>query len=193
MPRPRRADGYYGVQLGFGPKDEKHSSKAERGHCAKAGASAMSFVRELRFDAMPPFKQGDEVGVDTLKDVTHVDITGLTKGLGHTGLEVVEELRLLLLPHHQAAQKVRQAFKACQHVAGARAHVLELLADLSQALDLGTMDPRDLLEEVGFDRADAYFEGWDDEAEDTDGMLKKRKRYEEMDAWVGYLAARKPE
>ena len=45
--RPRRDDGYYGVQIGFEPKAEKHSTKAERGHGAKSGASPMRFVREM--------------------------------------------------------------------------------------------------------------------------------------------------
>jgi len=83
--RPRRADHYYGVQLGFDPCDEKHSTQAERGHAAKAGASAMRFVLELRYAQLPPYKQGEEIKVDVLRDIKHVDVTGLSKGLGHTG------------------------------------------------------------------------------------------------------------
>jgi large subunit ribosomal protein L3 len=84
-PRPRRDDGYYGVQIGFEANDDKHSSKAQRGHSARSGSAPMRFVRELRYDAMPPYKQGDDVKVDALKDIKHVDITGVSKGCGHSG------------------------------------------------------------------------------------------------------------
>lgn len=48
---------------------------------------------------------------------------------------------------------------------------------------------RDLLHEAGFDKVDAWFEGWSDAANDTDGILRKRKRYEGMTAWLAYLGA----
>ena len=83
--RDRRADGYYAVQLGFDDSTEKSSTKAECGHAAKAGAAPQSFVRELRFEALPPYKAGDEIRVDALKDVNRVDVTGMTKGRGFAG------------------------------------------------------------------------------------------------------------
>lgn len=49
----------------------------------------------------------------------------------------------------------------------------------------------DLLKEVGFHSVDPYFEGWDDEAESTDGDLRIRKKYENMLAWICYLSAAK--
>ena len=51
---------------------------------------------------------------------------------------------------------------------------------------------RDLLHEAGFATVDNYFEGWSDAAGDTDGILRRRERYEGMDAWLAYLAAVKP-
>jgi large subunit ribosomal protein L3 len=83
--RPRRADGYYAVQLGFDDRREKSASKPELGHAARAGAPPKSFVRELRYAAMPPFKRGDEIRVDVLKDIKRVDVTGTTKGRGFAG------------------------------------------------------------------------------------------------------------
>ena len=41
-------DGYDAYQLGFEPKREKVSSKAEIGHCKKTGNAPMRFVREIR-------------------------------------------------------------------------------------------------------------------------------------------------
>jgi large subunit ribosomal protein L3 len=83
--RPRRPDGYYAVQLGFDPKPERRTAKPELGHLAKSGSGPLRFVRELRFQVVPKWKQGDEVKVDTLDGVPKVDVTGITKGRGFTG------------------------------------------------------------------------------------------------------------
>jgi len=83
--RPRRADGYYAVQLGFDDKREKSASKPELGHAGRVDATAKSFVRELRFDELPPYKPGDQIRLDALKDVERVDVTGTTKGRGFAG------------------------------------------------------------------------------------------------------------
>lgn len=55
----------------------------------------------------------------------------------------------------------------------------------------GLAEITDLLKEVGFTSVDHYFEGWDDETEDTDGIMKVRTTYEEMLAWICYLGATK--
>ena len=83
--RPRRADGYYAVQLGFDDKTTKAASKAEVGHAATADSQPKRFVRELRSAEMPSCKAGDEIKVDVLKDVKSVDVTGTTKGRGFAG------------------------------------------------------------------------------------------------------------
>ncbi|MCC6671507.1 MAG: 50S ribosomal protein L3 [Planctomycetes bacterium] len=85
LARPRRADGYYAVQLGFDDQRERNVNAAEKGHAAKAGAPAKRFVREIRAAALPAVKQGDVLNVDVLKDVRHVDVIGITKGRGFTG------------------------------------------------------------------------------------------------------------
>ncbi len=83
--RPRQADGYYALQLGFDEKREKSSTKAEMGHAALAGAAPRRFVREIRLRDMPAYRRGDELRVDVLKEVKRVDVTGITKGRGVTG------------------------------------------------------------------------------------------------------------
>lgn len=83
--RSRRDDGYYAVQMGFEPKTEKAASQPEIGHAKKAGSAPMRVVKEFRFDALPPYAQGDEVKIDILKDVRRVDVTGTSKGRGFAG------------------------------------------------------------------------------------------------------------
>lgn len=83
--RPRRPDGYYAVQLVFDARPERTESKAVRGHVAKAGALPSYFMREIRWPSLPPYKEGDELGVQVLKDIKHVDVTGVSKGRGFAG------------------------------------------------------------------------------------------------------------
>jgi SAM-dependent methyltransferase len=46
---------------------------------------------------------------------------------------------------------------------------------------------RELLLEAGFERADVYVEGWDEEADETDGIFRRRKKFENMSGWVAYV------
>ncbi len=84
--RPRAADGYYAVQLGFDARPARTISQAELGNCKKAGLDhGMRFVREFRLDAKPTQKPGDDVTVAALDGVKFVDVTGVTKGRGWAG------------------------------------------------------------------------------------------------------------
>ena len=84
--RSRAADGYYAVQLGFDDKPVRTSNKAELGHAKAAGLdNAMRFTKEFRLEEAPTVAPGDTVGVDILEEVSHVDVTGITKGRGWTG------------------------------------------------------------------------------------------------------------
>lgn len=84
--RPRAADGYYAVQLGFDDKPARLCGKAAMGALKKAGLEqGKRFVREFRLDAAPVQKPGDDVTVSVFEGVPHVDVTGTTKGRGWTG------------------------------------------------------------------------------------------------------------
>ncbi|MHC4513163.1 MAG: 50S ribosomal protein L3 [Planctomycetota bacterium] len=83
--RPRRADGYYGVQLGFDEKSAKAATKAETGHAARSESKPQRFVRELRYPGLPMFKEGDEIRVGVLREIKEVDVTGISKGRGFAG------------------------------------------------------------------------------------------------------------
>jgi len=84
--RPRAADGYYAVQLGFEEKPARLCSKSELGHAKNAGLDhGMRVVSEFRLDAAPKLAPGDDVTVAELADWGHCDVTGTTKGRGWTG------------------------------------------------------------------------------------------------------------
>jgi large subunit ribosomal protein L3 len=87
--RTLEKDGYSALILGFGEKREKLFTKAELGFFKKAGQPPSRTVRELRLD---PEKVGKyEVGQE-LKPSEHfvegqkVDVTGITRGRGFTGV-----------------------------------------------------------------------------------------------------------
>ena len=78
-------DGYEAIQLGFGDKKEKNTSKAEFGHFQKAGTAPKRQVVEFR-DFEGEYKLGDTITVDVISEEGWVDITGVTKGKGFRGV-----------------------------------------------------------------------------------------------------------
>jgi large subunit ribosomal protein L3 len=79
------SDGYNAVQLGFGTVKDKHVTKPQKGHFAKAGAKPVKFIRELRLPAAPEYKVGETVGVDVFSEGELIDVTGTAKGKGFAG------------------------------------------------------------------------------------------------------------
>lgn len=84
--RPRSADGYYAVQLGFDDRPARTTNKAQLEQCKKVGLEGgQRFVREFRLAKKSDLKPGDDVTVGILADIKHVDVTGVTKGRGWAG------------------------------------------------------------------------------------------------------------
>jgi len=79
-------DGYDAVQLGFVDAKEKHVNKAERGHFEKAGVSLKKHLKEFRLDDCSAVNVGDVITVDTFAAGEKVDVTGMTKGHGYSGV-----------------------------------------------------------------------------------------------------------
>jgi len=48
---------------------------------------------------------------------------------------------------------------------------------------------REALAEAGFDHQDVYMDDWDDDEDDTNGIYKKRKYFDNDGCWVGYIVA----
>ena len=79
-------DGYSSVQLGFEDVIEKKLTKAEKGHFAKAGVAMKKHLKEFRLDDAESMKVGDIVSADVFAKGDRVDVTGITKGHGYSGV-----------------------------------------------------------------------------------------------------------
>ena len=79
-------DGYNAVQLGFGTVKEKHLTKAEMGHFNKAGTEYQKHLKEFRLDDVSALNVGDVITADTFAAGDKVDVTGMTKGRGYSGV-----------------------------------------------------------------------------------------------------------
>lgn len=94
-------DGYSAVQLGFEDLPRRLANRAQRGHVAsigskteknssvaaapKANCEPKRFIREFRTDT-PAVEVGGEVNVGVLEGVKAVDVTGISKGCGYSGV-----------------------------------------------------------------------------------------------------------
>ena len=65
---------------------EKHLTKAEKGHFEKAGVSYKRHLKEFRLNDVSAINVGDVITADTFAAGDKVDVTGITKGRGYTGV-----------------------------------------------------------------------------------------------------------
>ncbi len=78
-------DGYNAVQISYGEKKEKNSTKAEINHFAKANTSAKRIVKEFRNSTLEQ-ALGESVTVDIFTEGENVEVVGTTKGKGFQGV-----------------------------------------------------------------------------------------------------------
>ncbi|HBM11281.1 MAG TPA: 50S ribosomal protein L3 [Rhodospirillaceae bacterium] len=83
--RTQETDGYTAVQLGLGKRKVKHTTKAMRGHFAKASVEPKRKLAEFRVDAENLLAPGDELQADHFLAGQWVDATGITIGKGFAG------------------------------------------------------------------------------------------------------------
>jgi large subunit ribosomal protein L3 len=95
-------DGYDAIQVGFGEKKEKviskdvsgkkvirnphGATKAEVGHCKKAGTTPKQFLREFRVENVSDYTPGESViKADIFSEGDKIDVTAKSKGKGYAG------------------------------------------------------------------------------------------------------------
>jgi len=86
-------DGYEAVQLGFDEiivKDARtmanRCTKPLRGHFAKAGVTPRRHLAESHVADTATYAVGQTLDVTLFRDVTHVDVIGVSKGKGYQGV-----------------------------------------------------------------------------------------------------------
>lgn len=92
-------DGYDAVQLGFEEIAERKVNKCDKGHQAKSGASLRRHLKEFRLDDCSSYNVGDTVGADVFAAGEKVDVTGVTKGRGFTGVVKRWNAHILKMTH----------------------------------------------------------------------------------------------
>jgi large subunit ribosomal protein L3 len=78
-------DGYSAVQLAYGDKKDKHATKAEINHYAKAQTSAKKFVKEFRNYSIEK-ALGETITLDIFAEGDKIEVVGTTKGKGFQGV-----------------------------------------------------------------------------------------------------------
>ena len=84
--KTNETDGYEAVQLAFEEMREKLVTKPLAGHFKKAGVSPKRHLKEFRLEDISAMNVGDVVAADTFASGDKVDITGITKGHGYSGV-----------------------------------------------------------------------------------------------------------
>ena len=83
-------DGYTAVQLGFGSRKASSVSKAVKGQIAKAGIENYipECIREFRTDDDAKMEIGTDINAGIFAEGEFLDVTGITKGRGYSGVMV---------------------------------------------------------------------------------------------------------
>lgn len=79
-------EGYNSVVVAFDETKESRVNKAQLGTFKKANVSAHRILRELKLDNSQNYAVGSEILCDIFNEKDKVDVTGLTRGRGFTGV-----------------------------------------------------------------------------------------------------------
>ena len=89
--KTEESDGYTALKLGFDKlgdekKAEHKLNKPDFGQFKKAGVAPCKVLKEVRLDKVDGYKVGDELKADVFAAGDKVDVCGITKGHGFTGV-----------------------------------------------------------------------------------------------------------
>lgn len=85
--KTKEKDGYEAIQVAFDDKSDKHTTKALKGHFAKAGVSPKKMIAEFtRFEIGHQKKFGDIINADIFVEGEYIDVVGTSKGKGFQGV-----------------------------------------------------------------------------------------------------------
>jgi len=84
--RTTERDGYDAVQLAYGAVRPRDVSRPAQGHFDKAGVEPARYLVELRTDDAGSYEAGQQVTVDSFEVGERVDVVGVSKGKGFSGV-----------------------------------------------------------------------------------------------------------
>ena len=79
-------DGYEAVQLAFGAVKAKNVNKCQTGTFKKANVGPKRVMKEFKFDNCADFSLGQEIKCDMFAEGDKVDVSGVSKGHGFSGV-----------------------------------------------------------------------------------------------------------
>ncbi len=82
----KQTDGYDAVQLAYGEIKSKNVNKCQTGAFKKAGVEPKRILKEFKYNDISKFAVGQEVKADMFSEGDIVDVAGITKGHGFTGV-----------------------------------------------------------------------------------------------------------
>ena len=78
--------GYSAVKLGFFKIKNSKLTKQMKGYFAKKNTEPKKILKEFRIEKADEFKEGNEIGLEILKDKKYVDVRSKTVGKGFAGV-----------------------------------------------------------------------------------------------------------
>ncbi len=79
-------EGYNAIQLGYEDITERKLTNPEKGHLQKAGDSLKKYLKEFRFEDISTLNVGDVIRADMFAEGDKIDVTGVSKGKGYSGV-----------------------------------------------------------------------------------------------------------
>ena len=84
--KTQEKDGYSAVKLGFEDIEERKLSKPVKGEFSKAGVSFKKYLKEFRLENAAKLEVGSTLTADTFAAGEKIDVTGVSKGHGFSGV-----------------------------------------------------------------------------------------------------------
>jgi len=78
-------DGYNAIQIAYGERKEKNTSKGLKNHLAKAGTTPKQVIKELRNSSLEK-EVGEVISCDIFERGDEVEVIGTSKGKGFQGV-----------------------------------------------------------------------------------------------------------
>ena len=78
--------GYKAVQLGFGNIKSSKLTNQMKGYFTKKNTEPKKILKEFRLEKTDELKEGNEIGLEILKDIKFVDVRSKTIGKGFAGV-----------------------------------------------------------------------------------------------------------